>query len=71
MRITYNQRVDAAYVHLTEQRLMQGGDVVPCALPDGTYGSIYLDFNDGVLIGIEVLGASAVLPDDVLTVASA
>lgn len=66
MRVTIDREVDAAYIYLRE---ILPGDVcetVPLK-GDGSIGSILLDFDhNDRLIGIEVLGASGVLPGEVL-----
>ena len=38
-----------------------------CELPEGVSGDVLLDFKDGVLVGIEVLGALSLLSDDLLS----
>jgi uncharacterized protein YuzE len=64
-RLTYDDKADAAYLYLKEGT--EPGEAttsVPVQLPSGVgLGSITLDFDDdGRLIGIEVLGASRLLP---------
>jgi uncharacterized protein YuzE len=62
-RVTYDPRVDAAYIYLAEE--IGAGEVertVPCAPIEGG-GEINLDFDrTGRLVGIEVLSASSILP---------
>jgi uncharacterized protein YuzE len=62
-RVTYDPRVDAAYVYLAEE--IGAGEVdrtVPCVSIGGE-GEVNLDFDRaGRLVGIEVLSASSILP---------
>lgn len=65
MRTTYDAEVDAAYVHLTTDTT-RGRSVhnVEVASKASGGGSVVLDFDQhGVLLGVEVLGASRVLDD--------
>jgi uncharacterized protein YuzE len=71
MQITYDSQADAAYIRLGgpiasgEATQQLHSIVVP-----GGGGEIILDFNDaGHLLGVEVLGASAVLSPDVIAAA--
>lgn len=73
MRITYDQTVDAAYISLVEE--IADGAVArqlhSLATP-GELGEVTLDFDEnGLLLGIEVLGATKVLPKEVLAAAQA
>lgn len=64
--MTHDPEVDAAYIYLVP---IGPGDSVRQEVPDadGRGGSIILDFDrEDHLIGIEVLGASSVLPAAVL-----
>lgn len=66
LRITYDRRADAAYIYLTE--------IAPGAVTSGStlnrhmeMASVNCDFNSAdQLVGIEVLGASRVLPPEAL-----
>ena len=71
MRITYDSEADAAYIQLSDTILPGGvAMTVPCD-PREVGGMIHLDFNtDGILIGIEVLGAASKLPRELLERAS-
>lgn len=62
-RVTYDPRVDAAYVYLDEEiGLGEVERTVPCVPIEGG-GEISLDFDRaGRLVGIEVLSASSILP---------
>ena len=74
MRVTYDNKANAAYVYLTDEPLMPGRDTVPCATPGGEPGveaMINLDFKDGKIVGLEVLDASRWLHADLLAEASA
>ena len=67
MRLTYDASVDAAYIYFVDH-IGDGAvsETFPCE-PRGGKGSINLDFDaSGRLLGIEVLGARAILPADVL-----
>jgi len=71
MRITYDQTVDAAYIALVDE--IADGAVTQqlhsLATP-GELGEVTLDFDEnGRLLGVEVLGATNVLPKEVLAVA--
>lgn len=65
MRITYDPEADAAYVHLTAAPLTPGRDSVVVDAPDGA-GSVVVDWKDGRVVGLEVLGASGALHPDLL-----
>ena len=64
MRVTYDPEVDAAYIYLTDEKLMSGRDSVPCDAPEGEHAFIVLDWKDGKIVGLEVLDASARLHAD-------
>lgn len=71
MHITYDRTVDAAYIALVDE--IADGAVTQqlhsLATPH-ELGEVTLDFDEnGLLLGIEVLGASNVLPKAVLAVA--
>lgn len=72
MRITYSPTADAAYIHIGEVTTRFGSQIdhtepLILDLPRGVRHLFNLDFDsDGRLLGIEVLGATAVLPDDVI-----
>ncbi len=64
MDITYDTEVDAAYIRLAEGPSERQ---VHSIVPPQENGEIVLDFDaHGRLIGIEVLGARAILPDALL-----
>ncbi|MFD0000621.1 DUF2283 domain-containing protein [Nocardia sp. NPDC127526] len=66
-RVTYDPVADAAYIYLT-QEIPPGGvtKMVPVD-PIAIGGMVNLDLNaEGVIIGIEVLGARAKLDPDLL-----
>lgn len=68
MRITYDTEADAAYVYLKDS-ISQGEatNTIVCDV-DIESASIHLDFDaTGHLLGFEVLGASRVLPDEVIS----
>lgn len=68
MRIKYDSDSDAAYVYLKDSILPgEATNTVVCDV-DIESASIHLDFDaTGHLLGIEVLGASRVLPDEVIS----
>jgi uncharacterized protein YuzE len=66
MRITYDPEVDAAYIYLTDEQLPPGRDSVPVDPPEGIQADIVLDWKDGKMVGLEVLGAASVLHSDLL-----
>lgn len=66
--LRYDPAVDAAYVTLGAP-IADGGvaRTVPVDLPDGISGELFLDFDeDGHLLGVEILGASALLRPELL-----
>lgn len=71
MRITYDQTVDAAYIALVDE--IADGAVAQqlhSLTTPGELGEVTLDFDEsGLLLGIEVLGATRVLPKEVLDAA--
>lgn len=66
MRITYDPEVGAAYIYLTDEQLPPGRDSVPADPPEGVQAGIVLDWKDGKMAGLEVLGAASVLHSDLL-----
>ncbi|MFD8541751.1 DUF2283 domain-containing protein [Streptomyces rubrogriseus] len=70
LRITYDQKANAAYVYLTDpQAHPRVAHMYPCD-PVRVGGMINLDFDEnGCLIGIEVLAASSKLPQYMLDAA--
>lgn len=69
MRVTYDPTVDAAYVYLTDDALVSGRDSIPCETPPGVQTIVVLDWKDGRIVGLEVLGASRHLHADLLALA--
>ena len=68
MKITYDRSVDAAYIYLTSGIGAGGVAKTYCCDPLEVHGQIHLDFdNQGRLVGIEVLGASRLLPEAATT----
>jgi uncharacterized protein YuzE len=66
VRVTYDSSVDAAKIYLVPIGPGEVTDTFACG-DDVPGGSIYLDFDkDGRLLGIEVLRASATLPEELL-----
>ncbi|HSW98964.1 MAG TPA: DUF2283 domain-containing protein [Candidatus Saccharimonadales bacterium] len=68
MHITYDKSVDAAYICVDNKPGGEVANTVSCEnLPPGINGEVNLDFDkSGKLLGIEVLGASHMLPEDLL-----
>ncbi len=67
MRVTYDASVDAAYIQLAGVVGAGGVDFTYGCDPAEVGGMIHLDFDSsGTLVGIEVLGASRMLPKEVL-----
>jgi uncharacterized protein YuzE len=66
MHITYDPKVDAAYVYLTDVDLPAGRDSIPLEMPADTSGMVVMDWRDGKIVGLEVLDASSLLHPDLL-----
>ena len=67
MRISYDPKVDAAYIQLADSIGAGGVDFTYGCDPSEVGGMIHLDFDDqGRLVGLEVLGASGKLPTELL-----
>jgi uncharacterized protein YuzE len=66
MRIVFDRKGNQAYIELVPPSQVPGGKSYECSLPH-IPGRIHLDFDKtDHLIGIEVLGATRILPDEVL-----
>ncbi len=70
MRVSFDPEADAAYIYLTDEKLMPGRDSIPCETPAGTNAMVVADWKDGRLVGIEVLDASHHLHPDLLASAT-
>jgi len=69
VRVTYDPAVDAAYIYLVEIPPGRVASTHVCDV-EVANGSINLDFDrDGKLLGLEVLGATRLLPHEVLHLA--
>lgn len=70
VRVTYDQKVNAAYVYLADPKARpKVARMYPCD-PVEVGGMINLDFDEnGRLVGIEVLAASLKLPQYLLDIA--
>lgn len=67
MRLTYDVAADAAYIYLIDE--IGPGEVAKTAICDVRLdrASVNLDFDSSQrLVGVEILGASRVLPPQVL-----
>jgi uncharacterized protein YuzE len=64
-RVTYDSEADAAYIYL---RRIEAGGVAQTVPVDVLQGLVNLDLgHDGVLVGVEILRASVLLPSGVLS----
>jgi uncharacterized protein YuzE len=70
VRISYDPEVDAVYIHFTDQPLEPGRDSIPCDAPPGVQAMVVMDWKDGKITGLEVLGASSLLHADLIAQAS-
>jgi uncharacterized protein YuzE len=70
MRLTYDRNLDAAYLYLVSPlRRGESANTYLCD-PQAVGGMINLDFDqDGMLLGIEILGAAKKLRPEVLSAA--
>ena len=66
MRISYDPEADAVYIHLGRETGAAGRTTTQAATPDGVDGFVALDWEDGRIIGIEILDASRRLSQDLL-----
>lgn len=66
MRITYDRDANAVYIRLTDQDIAGQSRTLKAPTPPGVEGFIVLDWKDDVLVGIEILDATARLPEDLL-----
>lgn len=63
VRVTYDPSADAAYIYISDTIRAGEVDVTYACDPSEVGGMIHLDFDhNGVLLGMEVLGASKLLP---------
>jgi uncharacterized protein YuzE len=65
-KLSYDPETDAAYMHLTGQPLMPGGDSIPCDPRHGMRAFVVMGWKDGKVAGLELLGASSLLHADLL-----
>jgi len=65
-RITYDPAADAVYIHLTGDPLTPGRTTTQASTPPGIEGFVALGWEDGRLVGIEILDASSRLHPDLL-----
>jgi uncharacterized protein YuzE len=71
MKITHDKSTDATYIYLTDGIEAGGVEKTYCCDPLEVNGQIHLDFDkQGKLIGIEVLDASRLLPEALLSTAN-
>ncbi len=68
VKVTYDKEADAAYIYLDDISQDEVSETFTCDdLPPTVKGDINLDFDSkGILRGIEILGASKVLPQNAL-----
>jgi len=70
MRVTYDHEADAAYIYFTDAELVPGRDTVILDVPPGVQAMVNMDWKDGKIVGVEVLGAAALLHSDLLAQAT-
>lgn len=66
MYLTVDETVDCGYITLTSHDLTPGRDTVEVPVPASVQGGVNLDFKDGKLVGIEIIGVKNLLHDDIL-----
>ena len=66
VRINYDSDAEAAYIHLGDDPGAAHRTTTQAATPDGVDGFVALDWEDGRIVGIEILDASSRLSHDVL-----
>jgi uncharacterized protein YuzE len=66
VRISYDSEADAVYIHLGRETGAARRTTTQAATPDGVDGFVALDWEDGRIIGIEILDASSRLSQDLL-----
>jgi uncharacterized protein YuzE len=66
VRISYDADADAVYIHLGRETGAARRTTTQAATPDGVGGFVALDWEDGRIIGIEILDASSRLSQDLL-----
>ncbi len=71
MKVEYDRSADALYIYIVDVAEEDVERTYPCD-PVAVRGEINLDFGkDGRLLGIEVQGASKMVPDQLLEIAQA
>lgn len=66
MRITYDRDANAAYIHLAEPPYPSGHTTTTAESPPGVHAFIALDWQNHLLVGIEILDADIILPQVLL-----
>jgi uncharacterized protein YuzE len=66
MRVEYDPQANAAYIYFTDADLAPGRDMVPLDAPSGVQAMLNMDWKDGKIVGLEVLGAAGLLHSDLL-----
>ena len=66
MRVTYDRRANAVYVHFTEDVLTPGRQSIPVETPEGVNTFVVVDWKDNQIVGLEILDASINLHQDFL-----
>jgi uncharacterized protein YuzE len=69
MRMTFDPEADAAYVYIADE-ITSGAAVENLVVEREGKGDIVLDFDsNGRLLGVEIIGAEALLDPDILATA--
>jgi uncharacterized protein YuzE len=66
VHVTYDAEADAACISLTGKDVTDIRQNLECPTPGGTPGEVIMDWKGGRLVGVEILGASDLLHDDLL-----
>jgi uncharacterized protein YuzE len=67
MRIRYDKSIDVAYIYFTDKVIRSRAAKTYACDPSEVGGQIHIDFdNGGLILGIEVLEASHLLPPEAL-----
>lgn len=70
VHVEYDPEADAAYVHLTGNELAAGRRTIELECPPESTGTVLMDWKAGKIAGIEIIGASDLLNQDILSQAT-